>query len=30
VIEKVRKGREAVEKGETISADALKREVESW
>jgi hypothetical protein len=30
VIEKVRKGREAVEKGETISAEALKREVESW
>ena len=30
VIEKVRKGRESVEKGETIPAEALKREVESW
>jgi hypothetical protein len=24
------KGREAVEKGETISAEDLKREIESW
>jgi len=30
VIDKVRKGREAVEKGETISAEDLKRETESW
>ena len=30
VIDKVRKGREAVEKGETISAADLKREIESW
>jgi hypothetical protein len=30
VIDKVRKGREAVEKGETISAEDLKREIESW
>ena len=30
VIDKVIKGREAVEKGETISAEDLKREIESW
>jgi len=30
VIDKVRKGREAVEKGETISAEDLTREIESW
>ncbi len=30
VIEKVRKGREAVENGDTISVEALKRETESW
>jgi len=30
VIDKVRKGREAVEKGETISAEDLRREIESW
>ena len=30
VIDKVMKGREAVEKGETISAEYLKREIESW
>jgi hypothetical protein len=30
VIDKVMKGREAVEKGETISAENLKREIESW
>jgi len=30
VIDKVMKGREAVEKGETISAEDLKREIESW
>jgi len=30
VVDKVMKGREAVEKGETISAEDLKREIESW
>ena len=30
VIDKVMKGRDAVEKGKTISADDLKREIESW
>jgi hypothetical protein len=30
VIDKVMKGREAVEKGETISAEDLKREIEAW
>jgi hypothetical protein len=30
VIDKVRKGREAVERGETISEEDLKREIESW
>jgi hypothetical protein len=30
VIDKVMKGRKAVEKGETISAEDLKREIESW
>ena len=30
VIDKVRKGREAVEKGETISVEDLNREIESW
>jgi hypothetical protein len=30
VIDKVRKGREAVLQGEVISADELKREIESW
>ena len=30
VIDKVMKGREAVEKGETISVEDLKREIESW
>jgi len=30
VIDKVMKGREAVEKGKTISAEDLKREIESW
>jgi hypothetical protein len=30
VIDKVMKGREAVERGETISAEDLKREIESW
>ncbi|MGB5155814.1 hypothetical protein [Desulfobacterium sp. N47] len=30
VIDKVKKGREAVEKGDTISAEDLKGEIESW
>lgn len=30
VIDKVKKGRESIEKGETISIDDLKREIESW
>lgn len=30
VIDKVRKGKEAIERGETISMENLKREVESW
>ena len=30
VIDKVRKGREAVEKGETITAEELMREIELW
>ena len=30
VIDKVMKGRAAVEKGETISAEDLRREIESW
>jgi hypothetical protein len=30
VIDKVRKGREAVERGETISAEGLMQEIESW
>jgi len=30
VIDKVRKGREAVEQGDTISIGELKREIESW
>ncbi|HSN58830.1 MAG TPA: hypothetical protein VLR72_05155 [Clostridiaceae bacterium] len=30
VIDKVMKGREAIKKGETISAEDLKREIESW
>jgi len=30
VIDKVMKGRDAVKKGETISAEDLKREIESW
>jgi hypothetical protein len=30
VIDKVMKGREAVKKGETISAEDLRREIESW
>ena len=30
VIDKVRKGREAVEQGDTIFIEELKREIESW
>jgi len=30
VIDKVMKGRAAVERGETISAEDLKREIELW
>jgi hypothetical protein len=30
VIDKVRKGREAVKRDETISAEDLKQEIESW
>ena len=30
VIDKVRKGREAVEQADTISIEELKREIESW
>ena len=30
VIDKVRKGREAVRRGEVLSIEELKKEVESW
>ena len=30
VIDKVRKGREAVERGDTNSLEELKKEIESW
>ena len=30
VIDKVRKGREAVQRGEVVSIEDLKREIESW
>ncbi len=30
VLDKIRKGREAVEQGHTISHDDLRREVEQW
>ncbi len=30
VIDKVMKGRQAIEKGKTISAEDLKLEIESW
>ncbi|MGD8258583.1 MAG: hypothetical protein PVG70_09520 [Desulfobacterales bacterium] len=30
VIDKVRKGREAIQRGETISIEDLKKEIESW
>lgn len=30
VLDKVRKGREAVEKGETLTSDELNRDIDSW
>ncbi len=30
VIDKVKKGKEAVERGETVSIEELKKEIESW
>jgi len=30
VLDKVRKGQEAVVRGETISSEELKREIDSW
>jgi hypothetical protein len=30
VIDKVRKGREAVQQGDTIPVEELKKEIESW
>ena len=30
VIDKVRKGRDAVERGETVAIEELKKEIESW
>jgi len=30
IIDKVRKGREAVQRGEVVSIEDLKREIESW
>jgi len=30
VIDKVKKGREAVERGESVSIEDLKREMQSW
>ena len=30
VIDKVRKGREAVRQGDTMSAEELQKEIESW
>jgi hypothetical protein len=30
VIDKVRKGREAVKQGDTVSTEELQREIESW
>ena len=30
VVDKVRKGREAVRRGEVLSIEELKKEVESW
>ena len=30
VLDKIRKGQEAVERGQTITSEDLKREIESW
>jgi len=30
VLDKIRKGQEAVEQGKTITSEALKREIDSW
>ncbi|MEA3434866.1 MAG: hypothetical protein U9R43_00255 [Thermodesulfobacteriota bacterium] len=30
VIDKIRKGREAVQRGEAVSIEDLKKEIESW
>ena len=30
VLDKIRKGQEAVERGETLSSEALKEEIDSW
>jgi len=30
VVDKVKKGREAVSRGESVSAEELKREMQSW
>jgi hypothetical protein len=30
VVDKVRKGREAVKRGEVVSIEDLKKEIESW
>jgi hypothetical protein len=30
VVDKVRKGREAVQRGDVVSIDELKKEIESW
>lgn len=30
VIDKVRRGRDAAQKGDTISVEALKKEIEQW
>ncbi|MGH8654360.1 MAG: hypothetical protein ACREYE_20315 [Gammaproteobacteria bacterium] len=30
VLDKIRKGQEAVERGRTISSEDLKREIDSW
>ena len=30
VLDKIRKGQEAVEQGQTVTSEALKREIDSW
>jgi predicted transcriptional regulator len=30
VIDKVKKGRDAIERGETVAIEELKKEIESW